>query len=185
MKRAHTDDHVDKTDRMSRRERVQWDEANLEENDRIKDELRPRKCDEPKTPYHGPLDTDEELSLEEAGMSPLALDEEEEVTQARPEHARHPNGSVPLQEVVDSLPEPNGEQYIDRSRQPSLESGSSGENAKKQRFQEQRKKHYKMRDALERGKQLTQTDSDNQRNRNQYGNHSNGLAHHSASAERC
>lgn len=72
----------------------------------MKEELRPRQCDEPKTPYHGPLDTDEELSLgshaersrgccggavaslsnasltqtlllsEEAEMSPLALDEE-------------------------------------------------------------------------------------------------------------
>ena len=32
--------------------------ANLEENDKIKAELKPVKISEPKTPYHGPLDMD-------------------------------------------------------------------------------------------------------------------------------
>lgn len=32
--------------------------ANLEDNDKIKAELKPVKINEPKTPYHGPLDMD-------------------------------------------------------------------------------------------------------------------------------
>ncbi len=46
--------------------------ANLEENDKIKAELKPVKISEPKTPYHGPLDMD---GLPDEGMlrSCLAL----------------------------------------------------------------------------------------------------------------
>jgi hypothetical protein len=33
------------------------DEENLEENERLKQELNPRKIDEPKTPYLSPLET--------------------------------------------------------------------------------------------------------------------------------
>lgn len=36
------------------------DEDNLEENERIKQELNPRKIDEPKTPYLSPLQTEDE-----------------------------------------------------------------------------------------------------------------------------
>jgi hypothetical protein len=35
-----------------------WDERNLAMNDKIKQELCPTKIDEPKTPYHAPLDPD-------------------------------------------------------------------------------------------------------------------------------
>jgi len=40
------------------------DEENLEENEKIKQELNPRKIDEPKTPYLSPLDTDDEAEME-------------------------------------------------------------------------------------------------------------------------
>ena len=39
------------------------DEGNLEENERIKAALNPRKIDEPNTPYLSPMDTDEEREL--------------------------------------------------------------------------------------------------------------------------
>lgn len=53
---------------------VQWDEQNLEENERIKLELNPTKIDEPKTPYHR-NEEDEDDSLRDDGleMSPLSL----------------------------------------------------------------------------------------------------------------
>ena len=38
--------------------RANFDEANLAENERIKAELNPTKIDEPKTPYHPPLEPD-------------------------------------------------------------------------------------------------------------------------------
>lgn len=38
--------------------RARWNEDNLEANELIKTELNPSKIDEPKTPYHSPLDID-------------------------------------------------------------------------------------------------------------------------------
>ena len=60
-------------------------------------------------------------------------------------------GSVPLQDVIDALPQPNGEHYIDRSTRPSTDSNcSSGETSKRAKFEEHRKAHYQMKDALAR-----------------------------------
>ena len=39
------------------------DEDNLEENERIKKELNPRKIDEPKTPYLSPQGTEDEAEM--------------------------------------------------------------------------------------------------------------------------
>jgi hypothetical protein len=36
--------------------RAVWDEANLQVNEHIKSELNTTKIDEPKTPFHAPLD---------------------------------------------------------------------------------------------------------------------------------
>jgi hypothetical protein len=38
--------------------RAIWDEGNLAMNDKIKQELCPTKIDEPKTPYHAPVNPD-------------------------------------------------------------------------------------------------------------------------------
>ena len=38
---------------------VVWDEGNLEANEQIKAELKPRKIEEPKTPFLGPMSSDE------------------------------------------------------------------------------------------------------------------------------
>jgi hypothetical protein len=38
--------------------RAVWDERNLAMNEKIKQELDPSKIDEPKTPYHAPVDPD-------------------------------------------------------------------------------------------------------------------------------
>jgi hypothetical protein len=40
------------------RARAAWNEANLAENEHIKAELHATKIDEPKTPYHAPIDDD-------------------------------------------------------------------------------------------------------------------------------
>ncbi|KAK9789032.1 hypothetical protein WJX73_010129 [Symbiochloris irregularis] len=154
MKRTHTETNGCRSDKASKVEpKVQWDEANLEENDKLKEELHPRKCDEPKTPYHGPLDTDEELSMEEADIADLG-----DEGQSNADAARRPNGSALLQEVVDALPQPNGDHYIERSRATSDSMGDSADTSKRRRFEEHRKAHYKMRDALKRGKQLASDD---------------------------
>ncbi|KAL6765207.1 hypothetical protein V8C86DRAFT_2463233 [Haematococcus lacustris] len=47
---------------------LKWDEANLDENEKIKSELPVVKITEPKTPYHAPLDGDE------ASLEPMLLD---------------------------------------------------------------------------------------------------------------
>jgi hypothetical protein len=36
--------------------------ANLEDNEKIKSELNPARINEPKTPYRGPMDMEEELA---------------------------------------------------------------------------------------------------------------------------
>ena len=40
------------------RGRAVWNEVNLAENEQIKAELNTTKIDEPKTPYHAPIDED-------------------------------------------------------------------------------------------------------------------------------
>ncbi|EFN54038.1 hypothetical protein CHLNCDRAFT_136100 [Chlorella variabilis] len=59
---------------MKKKGSIRWDEENLEENERIKKELNPRKIDEPKTPYLSPMDTDEEGDLG-TRLRPLSLDD--------------------------------------------------------------------------------------------------------------
>ena len=51
MKRTNSDREGART--------VVWDEGNLEANEQIKAELKPRKIEEPKTPYLGPMSSDE------------------------------------------------------------------------------------------------------------------------------
>ncbi|BDA44181.1 hypothetical protein COCOBI_05-3650 [Coccomyxa sp. Obi] len=55
---------------------IHWDEANLEENEKIKAELMPTKINEPKTPYHAPLGEEDELDEGAADMAPLTLEDE-------------------------------------------------------------------------------------------------------------
>ena len=50
---------------------VVWDETNLAENERIKAELNPTKINEPKTPYHSPLDTDDDHDAGESATRNL------------------------------------------------------------------------------------------------------------------
>mmetsp|Transcript_4018 Transcript_4018/g.9997 ORF Transcript_4018/g.9997 Transcript_4018/m.9997 type:complete len:122 (-) Transcript_4018:341-706(-) len=52
----------------SKKGSIKWDEDNLQVNEAIKAELPPVKITEPKTPYHAPLQGDDE------GMEPLSLD---------------------------------------------------------------------------------------------------------------
>jgi hypothetical protein len=55
----------------SKPRRIVWDEANLEENERIKKTLSTVKINEPKTPYYGPISEDHEMMSEE--LQPLDL----------------------------------------------------------------------------------------------------------------
>ncbi len=55
----------------SKAKRIVWDEANLEENERIKKTLSTVKINEPKTPYYGAISEDHEMMSEE--LQPLDL----------------------------------------------------------------------------------------------------------------
>ncbi|EIE25937.1 hypothetical protein COCSUDRAFT_64907 [Coccomyxa subellipsoidea C-169] len=64
---------------------IHWDEANLEENEKIKAELMPTKINEPKTPYHAPLGESDDPDEGAADMAPLTLEDD---------YARTPAGSL-------------------------------------------------------------------------------------------
>jgi len=152
---------------------IQWDEANLEENDKIKQEINPRKINEPKTPYHGPME--EEPGCGEPGMSPLRL--EEEVTTALHSGLTYRQGHPKSDEPADAhmrFEEPTAEEGAYRANScqsgDSLRSTRSSEDGdiagadgasssapntdKKRRFADKRKDHYDMRSALREGKEL-------------------------------
>lgn len=103
---------------------VQWDEQNLEENERIKQELNPTKIDEPKTPYHH--SEEENLSDGESlEMSPLSLSDG-----VRTEGTKGGGRRSMFEEHLEQ----------------ELECSADGEDEKekRKRFLEARKEHYKV-----------------------------------------
>ncbi|KAH7624773.1 hypothetical protein Ndes2526B_g00142 [Nannochloris sp. 'desiccata'] len=195
-------------DSKPRKGGIKWDEDNLEENERIKKELNPRKIDEPKTPYLSPQATEDEEEMLGDGLSPLSLDDKA----AAMHHAVHAVHAVrthksPWSDSSDqnggspSPRAPNGnstgnstgspscsrsprfseEYYRDNSSSDEdtddedkngggqeLENGGDGaseerkmkKSEKRKKFQEARKAHYGMKEALQKAKDLLEDEAE-------------------------
>eukprot|EP01025_Chloroclados_australasicus_P050645 TRINITY_DN5847_c1_g1_i1.p2 TRINITY_DN5847_c1_g1~~TRINITY_DN5847_c1_g1_i1.p2 ORF type:complete len:183 (-),score=44.02 TRINITY_DN5847_c1_g1_i1:278-826(-) len=117
------------------RKRAGWDEDNLEKNEVIKAELNPTKIDEPKTPYHAPVNPD-------AGdMEPLDLE-----------------GSL------DDVSEEEGSAAgadTSTSKVPK-EKAAKTDDEELTGFDKQRKQHYNMKNALALGRALQKEEDDDQ-----------------------
>lgn len=100
---------------------VQWDEHNLEENERIKLELNPTKIDEPKTPYH--YREEDSLSDDSLEISPLSLSDD-----AVAHHHRNSRRTSMFERQLDCEGE---DEELD-------------EGEKRKKFLEARKQHYKV-----------------------------------------
>eukprot|EP00884_Botryococcus_braunii_P005904 jgi/Botrbrau1/15314/Bobra.0319s0004.1 len=150
------------SDSANRKRSVRWDEANLEVNEKIKSDLNPVRINEPKTPYRGPMDADEEEELDDASMSPLILDVEAELTpfhSSRPTESgsRHSEG-----EMVSGNEDSHEWDGISSGRASSEGEGSVESRAeKRRRFEQHRKQHYNMRQALRMGKELASEELSN------------------------
>eukprot|EP00892_Ulva_mutabilis_P000620 jgi/Ulvmu1/10559/UM065_0013.1 len=77
--------------------RAKWNEDNLEANEVIKSELKPTKIDEPKTPYHAPVDP-------EIDMEPLDLEDGQWQPSAWHDQATGRSTAVPQLAVVPASP---------------------------------------------------------------------------------
>eukprot|EP01026_Neomeris_dumetosa_P042769 TRINITY_DN3569_c0_g1_i1.p2 TRINITY_DN3569_c0_g1~~TRINITY_DN3569_c0_g1_i1.p2 ORF type:complete len:137 (-),score=24.36 TRINITY_DN3569_c0_g1_i1:341-751(-) len=85
-----------------KRNKLHWDEQNLEENEIIKKELNTTKIDEPKTPFHRPSSIADEI---DESMVPFNLD-----------GSNNPvNVSVP--EVVEKLAASTHEEFVNKRKQ--------------------------------------------------------------------
>ncbi|KAK9838906.1 hypothetical protein WJX74_005761 [Apatococcus lobatus] len=163
---------------------VVWDECNLEANEQIKAELKPRKIEEPKTPYLGPMSSDD-MESDEAHLAPLRLDEEQVANGLMQHHtaqagrtsssdgercsagsARAQSGDASAASMDGMQSSADGGEWSSASearRSSSRDSldGTSGtsssesqQRAKARCFRQHRKAHYNMREALQKGKEL-------------------------------
>ncbi|KAL6778876.1 hypothetical protein ACKKBF_B04245 [Auxenochlorella protothecoides x Auxenochlorella symbiontica] len=164
------------TGSQKRRGGIRWDEANLEANEGIKRDLNPQKILEPKTPYLSPMETDDELDMDGAGMSPLKLDDEGPSANGSTAGGhgwedgvrRLPAGLGPAPScssnwsdsdrsvgrsprVAGRSPRFSVDDPWDVARDGDVESADPERQEKRRRFREARRQHYKMRASLKQG----------------------------------
>eukprot|EP00798_Chlamydomonas_sp_ICE-L_P021339 gene21339-28274_t len=121
----------------SKKGSIVWDEKNLEENERIKAELIPCKINEPKTPYQPPLPDGDLDDLE-----PLSLDGED------PAQSNGCPASMETKEPVAAV-------------QTDGSAGAQPEHHEThQEFEDHRKAHYNMKEAMMRAKQMMDEEDD-------------------------
>ncbi|KAH3899009.1 related to Protein GLC8 [Saccharomycodes ludwigii] len=132
-----------KEDKEKEEEDLKWNKKNLQDNEIIKQQFKDVHVDEPKTPYQGAIDPNGEY---------YKVDDEDEV-----------NGSFSLGEPV--LPPQSSEAGNTREEEEEIikvnEDSDEEEDkeAKHRRFEEMRKKHYNLKDALK-NKSLGDEDED-------------------------
>lgn len=158
---------------------IRWDEENLELNEKIKQELNPRKIDEPPTPYLSPQGTEDEAEmLEGTGMSPLSLDDRPGPVRVSRQHASpwsdssdqngSPSPQYPSSNGRSSSRSPrfSGDYYVDGSDEEETEGNGvcDGEVQveKRRKFREARKAHYEMKEAMEKAKELLKSEEEDE-----------------------
>jgi hypothetical protein len=117
----------------SKSKRIVWDEANLEENERIKKTLSTVKINEPKTPYCGSIAEDHELLSEELQPLELGMQDHELLQQAAgilgagDVEPRHNGSSSDVEAASDHSHRPSSSAGSGFSSDGDLQVGSLGE----------------------------------------------------------
>ncbi|CUS22511.1 LAQU0S05e07030g1_1 [Lachancea quebecensis] len=120
--------HQHDTLSQAEEEKLKWNQQNLAENDIAKLEYKDINIDEPKTPYQGAVDPSGEYYR----------DDDEELE------------SLSLGEPVVDMPQSDSDKSSGSSSSSDTEpSAEESKEAKHRRFEELRKKHYNVREALQ------------------------------------
>uniref|UniRef100_A0A7S0UUU9 Protein phosphatase inhibitor 2 n=1 Tax=Polytomella parva TaxID=51329 RepID=A0A7S0UUU9_9CHLO len=135
---------------------IKWDEHNLEENERIKSELNPVKILEPKTPYHGPLDAT--IIEDEEDLGALDLDQCPSLSSGE----GYQGTLNLLTTVADNLSNPPNPTTTEEKKNTFSddEDDQDGHPHTHRQFEEARRQHYNMREALRVARTLLQKDED-------------------------